>query len=214
MPSILKIAARKSPLSQIQVQEVYAALKPFHPSLLFEKIFIETTGDRDRTTSLRSMMQTNFFTKEIDELVLSGQCDAGIHSAKDLPAELPACLELVGLTSGLDPADSLVIKPGGLPPRGIVATSSIRREELVRELYPQVSFVDIRGTIAERLAKLESGEVDGVVIAEAALIRLGLTHLPRQRLKGATAPLQGKLAIVSRRDNQPIKQLFACINNP
>ena len=212
MSSHLKVAARTSPLSRKQIEEVYREIKPFHPHLIFQEVLIESQGDLDRTTSLRTLGQTDFFTKEIDLLVLSGQCDIAIHSAKDLPVPLPDGLELIALTKGLDSSDSLVMKQSTLPFKGIVATSSLRREESVRELYPEAQFVDIRGTISERLHRLESGEVDGVVIAEAALIRLGLTHLPRQRLKGPTAPLQGKLAIIALQENLAMKQLFACIH--
>ncbi len=207
----VKIAARNSPLSRKQVQEVYEELKPFHPEVLFEETLVETFGDRDQKTSLRTLGQTDFFTREVDQLVLSGECDVGIHSAKDLPIPLTEGLELIALTHGIDSSDSLVMNHRTLPSQGLVATSSLRREEMVRELYPEARFVDIRGTIGERLSRLENGEIDGVVVAEAALIRLGLTHLLRERLPGVTVPMQGRLAVIARQDNLVMKQLFACI---
>lgn len=180
------VGARSSPLSRAQVEEIKKELK-----LDFDVFWVKTTGDLDKETSLRGMDKTNFFTKEIDELLLSGKIDAAIHSAKDLPDPLPKGLKIAYLSKGLDSRDSLVIKR---EPLKRVATSSARREEMVKQLYPGCKFVDVRGTIEERLEK----PVDGVVVAECALIRLKLTHLKRVFLPGQTAPGQGKLAIVCR----------------
>lgn len=182
----MRMGARSSPLSRAQVEEVREEL-----GIDFEVVWVETIGDKDKTTSLRGMEKTDFFTRELDEMLLRGEIDAAIHSAKDLPDPMPDGLEIALLTKGLDPRDSLVIKQ---EPVCFVATSSQRREEAVRQLYPNCQFVDLRGTIHERLAM----PVDGVVVAEAALIRLGLTHLKRIFLPGSTAPMQGKLAVVCR----------------
>lgn len=202
---LVKIGARDSPLSRKQVEEVQKE----YLHLLFDPIYVKTIGDIDRTTSLRTLVKTDFFTREVDEMVLRGECRLGIHSAKDLPEPLPNGLKLVALTKGVDPSDSLVFRDGeSLGAGKVVATSSVRREEMVRLLFPDVDFVDIRGTIGERLAKLEKGEVDGVVIAEAALIRLELTYLNRIRLPGDTAPLQGRLAIIAREEDSEAYSLF------
>ena len=116
-------------------------------------------------------------------MLLKGECRLAIHSAKDLPDPLPKGLCLAALTKGVDSSDSLVFREGEkLPPNGVVATSSERREECVRLLYPDARFVDLRGNIQQRLSLLIQGRVDGVVVAEAALIRLGLTHLNRIKL--------------------------------
>jgi hydroxymethylbilane synthase len=183
------IGARSSPLSRAQVAELQKEL-----NLSFDTLFIETHGDLDKNTSLRSLDKTDFFTRELDQLLLSHQIDAAIHSAKDLPDPLPSGLKLAYLSKGLTSCDSLVFTH--YPPTRI-ATSSLRREESVRALFPNAAFIDIRGTIAERLARLEQ-DIDGVVIAECALLRLHLTHLPRLILPGPTAPLQGKLALITR----------------
>ncbi len=165
--------------------------------------WVQTIGDRDRTTSLRTLDKTDFFTRELDQLLLAGAIDAAIHSAKDLPEPLPQGLTLAALTKGLDPRDSLVLREGEtLQPNSLIATSSLRREETVRALCPTARFIDLRGTIHERLAKLHKKEADGVVLAECALIRLKLTHLNRIPLPGETAPLQGRLAIIVR-SNHP-----------
>lgn len=214
-PSCIKItvAARGSPLSRIQVQEVLKELQVHHPDVDFTPLFVMTRGDRDRATSLRTLERSDFFTREIDALILAGEVRLGIHSAKDLPEPLSHGLKCVAVTRGIDPSDSLVMRDKGpLPPGAIVATSSLRREACVAALYPHAHFIDIRGTIEERLQCLIDQQVDAVVIAEAALIRLGLTEWPRIRLPGPTAPLQGKLAVVAAQEDEEMATLFACLH--
>lgn len=207
-------ASRESPLARAQVQEVLAELRKTYPNVSFSCVFTKTTGDIDRLTSLRSLDKTDFFTKELDRMVLAGRCAAAIHAAKDLPEPLPEGLTIAAITEGVDAADVVVLREGeALRPGAIVATSSVRREEAVRALQEDVVFIDLRGTIHERLQKLLDGTADGVVVAEAALIRLELTGLNRIRLPGATAPLQGKLAIVCREDDVALQELFAAIDS-
>jgi hydroxymethylbilane synthase len=175
---------------------------------------METTGDRDKISSLRTMGKTDFFTKEIDEALASSLCRIAIHSAKDLPEKLHPKLAIAAITRGLDPSDVLVVRQReafGKSP--LVATSSMRREEAVRELLGKdVQFCDVRGTIDERLALLDRREVDGVVIAEAALLRLGYSSRVRYKLPGATVPLQGQLTITIREDDDEMAKLFRCID--
>ena len=207
---MIRVAARRSPLSLIQVGEVMNAI-----AIPFELIAVDSRGDLDRTTSLRSLGKDDFFTDTIDRLVLEGRADVAIHSAKDLPDPLTSGLSLIALTKGLDPADSLVLRPNEtVQPHFRIATSSARREELVQELFPfPLCFLDLRGTIAERLALLSQNTADGIVLAEAALIRLGLTHLPRIRLPGPTNPLQGRLAVTARTDNSEMRAIFERIDD-
>lgn len=213
---VIKVASRTSPLARVQVDEVLAELKQHHPEVEFSVHYVETVGDKDQVTSLRTLDKTDFFTKEIDEALLSSQCRIGIHSAKDLPSPLPEGLVLICLTQGLDSSDALVMRPGmtldTLPHGARVATSSVRREECVRQLRPDFTFMDLRGTIGQRLQKLYDGETDGVVLAEAALIRLRLTHLNRIKLPGETVAGQGQLAVVARETDLEMKDLFMCIN--
>lgn len=213
---LISVGARSSPLSQTQVKEVLEELRRHHPEIEFQSTFLASQGDKDLKTSLRTLNKTDFFSKEIDELVLKGQCRIGIHSAKDLPDPLPEGLTMVALTHGIDPADMLVLRAGetltSLPAGAIIATSSERREEAVLQMRPDLRFIDLRGNIGQRLAKLESGEADGVVVAEAALIRLGLTHLNRLRIPGETAQFQGQLAVIAREDDPEMRELFASID--
>jgi len=214
---LFSIGARSSRLSRAQVQEVFSELARFHPDVSFEPVWIETCGDLDQTTSLRTLEKTDFFTRELDQMLLGGKCRIAVHSAKDLPELLPQGISLIALTSGVDPSDAIVLPPGktleNLPSGAIIATSSLRREEAVRALRSDVCFKDIRGTIERRLQALEEGHCDGVVIAEAAIIRLHLQHLNRLRLPGDAAPLQGKLAILARNGDAEMEQLFACLDS-
>lgn len=200
----LIVGARESPLSQAQFHEISASL----PQTTLQPLFFKTTGDKDLKTSLRDLPKTDFFTKEIDQALLKGHCRVAVHSAKDLPDPLPKGLEMIALTRGVDASDSLVFKKT-LQKGDLIATSSERREEAVNAWQSGFSFCDIRGTISARLAELERGKVQGVVIAEAALIRLGLTHLPRIALPGPSTPQQGQLAVIARSGDQAMKDLFA-----
>jgi len=212
----LSVCSRTSSLARAQVQEILVELQNYHPSIQFDIHYLSSTGDLDLLTSLRDLGRTDFFTKELDELVLRGACRIAIHSAKDLPHPLPEGLSVICLTKGLDPADSLVLQPGigidELPAGALIATSSARREEAVLQMRADCTFCDLRGTIEQRLTKLTRGEVEGVVIAEAALIRLGLTHLNRVRLPLPTTEGQGKLAIVARTEDQEMSRLFTCLH--
>lgn len=191
------VGARKSPLSQAQVREVEAEF-----GFQFQTIWVETAGDRDQAISLRSLGKSDLFTRELDQMLLDGTIRLAIHSAKDLPDPIPAGLAIAVLTKGVDPRDSLVLRQRRLPEAPLIATSSERREEAVRKIFPKARFEDIRGTIGARLEKLERGAVDGVVIAEAALIRLKLTHLNRLVLEGETVEGQGRLAVVCRANDR------------
>jgi hydroxymethylbilane synthase len=210
------VGARSSPLSRAQVQEVLTALQSYHPSVDFEVQYVETVGDHDQETSLRQLERTDFFTREIDQGVLEGRYRLGIHSAKDLPFPLPQGLGVLCLTKGVDTSDVIVLRSNEtfdtLPAGARIATSSVRREEAVKQLRTDLCFFDLRGTIEQRLAKLNTGEADGVIVAEAALIRLGLTHVNRIKLPGPTAEGQGQLAVVGRENDEEMRALFSCLD--
>jgi hydroxymethylbilane synthase len=202
--SKLVVGARASRLSQAQVQEIARLL----PSVTFDVRLVETVGDRDQKTSLRTLDKTNFFTKELDEMLLSGVCRVAIHSAKDLPEPLPQGIVMIALTEGLDASDVLVFN-GPLPYGAKIGTSCERREKAVKAFRPDLQCVDIRGTIEHRLKVLDEKKLDGLVVAEAALIRLGLQERQRITLEGETASLQGKLAVLAREGDVEMGVLFA-----
>ena len=216
MSSSIRVGARGSLLSRVQLDEVLQELQQHHPHVNFQPVFVETTGDKDLKTSLKTLEKSDFFTKEIDALQLSGGCRISIHSAKDLPDPLPQGLKLVALTRGVDPSDSLVFRQGdtldALPLGAKVGTSSARREQNILDLRSDLVCIDVRGTIPIRLALLDQGVIDALVIAEAALIRLQLTHRTRIPLPGERAALQGQLAVLALEDDDEMEELFACID--
>lgn len=216
LASPLLIGLRSSPLSRAQwvefVQEVSSAM----PELALSPLFLSSPGDRDKSSSLRPLEKSDFFTRDLDDAVEEGRCRLALHSAKDLPEPLRNTLQLIALTKGLDSSDSLLLRQGDswqqLPPSPRIGTSSQRRERAVLQLIPHAHLCDIRGTIEERIALLDGGSIDGLVIAEAALLRLAIDR-PRERLPGEGAPLQGQLALVSRRDDLEMEQLFAFLDS-
>ncbi len=212
-PFVLRIAARDSELSKAQVSEVMEALSALGIPIRVRPIWVKTQGDLDLKTSLRSLGKTDFFTKEVDSLLLRGDADVAIHSAKDLPDPLPSGLIIAALTQGVDSSDVLVLQEGlkldELPEHPKIATSSYQREERIKSLLPNACVVDIRGTIQQRLAQLYHKRIDGVVIAKAALIRLALVHLNCVPLPGICTPLQGRLAIVVREGDVEMFDLFS-----
>jgi hydroxymethylbilane synthase len=210
------VGARSSPLSRVQVDEVLREIRQFFPSITFDPIWVETSGDKDLITSLKVMDKTDFFTREIDQMLESNQCRIAIHSAKDLPDPLPAGLACASITKGVDPSDVIVLREEDtlslLPIGAKVATSSLRREQAIKELRDDFICVDIRGTIAQRLHLLDTCKVDAVVMAEAALIRLKLTNRNRVKLPGPVAKGQGQLAIIARSSDTEMLHIFRLID--
>ncbi len=215
LPKTISVAARASRLSRAQVQEVLLELRQVDSQVKFTPTFFMTTGDADQATSLLTQEGTDFFTKEIDEAVLKGVCRIGIHSAKDLPDELPSGLATIAYTKGVDPSDVLVFRTAedreSLQKNAKVGTSSLRRIENIRAFRDDLVPVDIRGTIEKRLELLDSGVVDALVIAKAALIRLQIQR-ETMLLPGRGAARQGSLAVVAKEDDHEMKALFAPLN--
>lgn len=212
----ITVGARSSNLSKVQVSEVQQELCIYYPEIKFVPVYVETYGDIDLKTSLKDLDKTDFFTREVDTMLLDERCRVAIHSAKDLPDPMPKGLKVIAVTIGIDPSDSLVFREGetleSLPPGAKIGTSSGRREEMVKALCSDVTFVDVRGTIEKRLEKLEAREVDALVVAEAALIRLGFTHLDRMSIPGDTVEGQGQLAVVAREDDHEMDVLFSVLD--
>ncbi len=215
MKSYKKIstAARNSRLSRAQVAEVQTLFTQFHPEYCFIPVWLDTKGDLDLKTSLLQMEKTNFFTKEIDDYLLEGKARIAIHAAKDLPDPLPEGLKVIALTRNLCPQDSLVLPSGmqleNLKSGALIGTSSQRRLKAIHALRSDLQCIEVRGPVDKRLKILEEKLIDGLVVAEAALIRLGLNRLNRIPLLSEIAPLQGRLAIVSKENDLEIAKLFA-----
>ena len=209
MPLSIKVAARASLLSRAQVAEVEKLLHE-HLDVNLEPIYTKAIGDIDLKTPLNIMAKTDFFTQNIDQLVLEGMADMAIHSAKDLPESLDPRLEIFAITLGVDPRDSLVslkytLKT--LPNQAVIGVCSDRRIQAIKALRPDVITKSIRGAIDERLKMLEMGEYDALILAEAGLLRLK-SDIQREILDIPTAPLQGQLAIVGLKKRLDLKDIF------
>ena len=195
----IRIISRQSRLALLQVEELVkeAGITDY------ELIKTTSYGDRHKEVSLMDEgLAQDFFTRELDEALLEGRADIAVHSAKDLPNPLPDGIELLALTEGKDPSDSLVARDGltlaTLPEGSKVGTSSAQRKEELLKVRPDLVVVPIRGTIEERIAQVDSGAVDALIVATCALDRLGLSHRATERLPFKTHPLQGKLAVTGR----------------
>jgi len=200
---VLRVGTRPSPLAIKQFDEIQGVF----PGVIFEKKIIYTLGDKDKLTPISALEGSDFFTREIDEALLRGEIDLGLHSSKDLPEKLRDGLKIIFETKSISPFDALVskenVKLKDLPYAARVGTSSSRRKEQVKSVRGDLILVDVRGNIEERLNLINAGRIDALVIAHAALIRLGLAHLATEiftenRLKAH--PKQGILALVSRED--------------
>ena len=143
------------------------------PELKFRIEKMVTTGDRQREWSLEKKGGKGLFTKELEDALLEKRADLAVHSAKDLPSEMPEGLSIAGFLPRESPEDVLVLKDGIDAPARI-ATGSPRRRVQLRFLYPQVEFIEIRGNVDTRLAKIADGYADATVLAAAGLNRLGI----------------------------------------
>ena len=200
--SDLRLATRGSPLALAQADRVAASLRAAHSDLAVEVVVIETTGDRRTAEPLRELGGQGIFVKEIQRALLDGTADLAVHSAKDLPALTPDELALCAVPERLDPADVLVGRSlAGLGPGATIATGSPRRQTLLAEMRPDLTFVELRGNMATRLARPGTDGIDAVVAASAALERLGLLHLVAERLDPTVVipqVAQGAIALEAR----------------
>lgn len=174
----LRMGTRRSALAMIQTKLVRDAILKHFPELEIELVPMSTEGDRNLDRSLDSFGGKGVFTQDLERALLAGEIDLAVHSAKDMPMELPAGLELGAVLEREDPADVLVtrskIPAAKLPAGSIIGTSSLRRELQIRRINPQVQIRLLRGNVPTRLDKLRAGEYDGILLAAAGLKRLGM----------------------------------------
>lgn len=198
----MRIATRGSALAVAQANRVAALLLAGDPSMSVRLVEVSTAGDRDQEAPVADLTEIGAFVQAVQQAVLDGAADIAVHSLKDLPVGGPAELELAAIPERGSALDVLVGSTlAGLPPGGLVGTGSPRRAAQLVDLRPDLRTIELRGNVDTRLDKVASGEVDGAVLAEAGLERLGRAGLIAQRLDPAQmvpAPGQGALAVEAR----------------
>ncbi|MEM7594571.1 MAG: hydroxymethylbilane synthase [Cyanobacteria bacterium P01_A01_bin.83] len=219
----VRIGTRKSQLALVQTYWVKAELEKHFPDIEFEVEKMSTQGDKILDVPLAKIGDKGLFTKELEVGMLNNTTDFAVHSLKDLPTNLPEGLMLGCVTKRVDPADALVVnqknqeyKLETLPPGSIIGTSSLRRLAQLRHHYPHLEFKDIRGNVNTRLAKLDSGDYDGIILAVAGLQRLDMGDRIHQIISGEVslhAVGQGALGIECRQGDEEILKLLQALSD-
>ncbi len=216
----LRIATRKSPLALWQSEHVADRLRQAHPGLNVVLVPMSTRGDEVLDRSLAAIGGKGLFLKELELAMLRGEADCAVHSLKDVPMELDAPFALPAMLDRHDPADgfisNLYASLDALPIGARVGTSSLRRQAQLRALRPDLELLDLRGNVNTRLAKLDNGGYDAIVLAVAGLERLGLGKRIVARLRAPEwlpAPAQGAVAVECDGSNAQVMALFAALDH-
>lgn len=216
----LRIATRKSALALWQAEHVAARLRAAHTDLVVELVSLSTRGDEILDKPLATIGGKGLFLKELEVAMLEGRADLAVHSLKDVPVELETEFVLPAILARADAADAFVSPRyadlAGLPPGAKVGTSSLRRQALLRTLRPDLELLDLRGNVGTRLAKLEAGQYDAIILACAGLERLGLGAHIRSRLlppDWLPAPGQAAIAIEARADQPQVLERLAVLDD-
>jgi hydroxymethylbilane synthase len=216
----VKIGSRGSKLALVQSRSVVANLSRIYPHLKFELTEVSTTGDRSWEIPLDKLGSEGVFVKDLEEALLKGRIDLAVHSLKDMPTFIPEGLRLAAVTERGDPRDVLVSRSGKLSelPKGSkIGTGSPRRAVQLLAQRPDLQIYGLRGNIETRLRKVSPlTELDGIITAAAALIRLGMEdrvteHLPPETFVPAVG--QGALGIEIRSSDTVIAEIVAPLND-
>jgi hydroxymethylbilane synthase len=214
----LRLGTRGSKLARCQADWVASELRRLGHAV--EIVEIATRGDWEQGSAVASLGATGVFTKEIQHALLAGDVDLAVHSLKDLPTEPTIGLRIAAIPARASAADALVTQAGtslhDLPLAARVGTGSMRRRAQLLHLRPDLQIAEIRGNVDTRLRKLDEGEFDAIVLAEAGLSRLGLADRITQVLPFDVmlpAPGQGALAIESRDNDEQIIFKVATLND-
>jgi hydroxymethylbilane synthase len=215
----LRIGSRGSQLARWQSNHIAALLRARGHEVVIE--IIKTTGDNITDVALAKVGTKGMFTKEIEEALAANQVDLAVHSLKDLPTETRSGFEIAAVTKRDDPRDVLCSPKyasiEALPNAARVGTSSLRRQAQLKALRPDLDIHPLRGNVDTRLAKLEAGEYDAVILAAAGLARLGKTALIKQVMPAdivCPAAGQGALAIEARAGDTAVLQALAFLDDP
>ena len=214
----LKLGTRGSQLALFQAQTVASLLRT-HAGVSCAIVVIRTSGDRLAEAPLSDIGGKRLFVKEIEDALLGGEVDLAVHSSKDMPAVQPEGLSIGAVLVREDARDALVLPAGRsqLAPSPRIGTGSIRRIAQLRTLYPDATFLPIRGNLDTRLRKLDSGDYDALVLAAAGLRRLQhheriSAYLPADAC--VPAPGQGIIAVEIRSGDRRVHQAVRTIDDP
>ncbi|REJ80335.1 MAG: hydroxymethylbilane synthase [Planctomycetota bacterium] len=222
-PAAIRIATRASSLALWQAEHVAALLRN-QTATQVELVHVSTSGDQDRTRPLAEMGGVGVFTREVQRAVLDGRADIAVHSLKDLPTDTVDGLALAGIPERAPRFDVLVLPSGqhaesidDLPASARIGTGSLRRRAQLLHHRSDLLMQDIRGNVETRLRKLDDGEYDAIVLAEAGLTRLGLKGRISIRLEPPLmlpAVGQAAIGIECRADDEPVIELLQQITDP
>ncbi len=211
----LKIATRRSPLALWQAEFVRAQLQRLHPQLQVELVTFTTRGDKILDSPLAKIGGKGLFVKELETALLEGNADIAVHSMKDVPMDFPEGLGLAVICEREDPRDAFVSNRfpnlAALPHGARVGTSSLRRQCQLHALRPDLDIVSLRGNVNTRLAKLDAGEFDAIMLATAGLLRLEFGERIRERIAtdvSLPAGGQGAIGIEIRSDDARVRALL------
>jgi hydroxymethylbilane synthase len=220
MTRTLRIATRKSPLALWQTEHVAARLRVAHPGLAIELVPLSTRGDVILDRSLATLGGKGLFLKELEEAMQDGRADLAVHSLKDVPMQLDPGFALAAILERANPFDAFVSNRHAefddLPRGAVVGTSSLRRQAQIRALRPDLQLRDLRGNVNTRLAKLDAGEFDAIVLACAGLERLGFDARVRATLappRFLPAVAQGAIAVETRDGDAEVAALCAVLHD-
>jgi len=210
---LLKIGTRGSRLARRQWAEIGELLAKRGGEA--EEVIITTSGDAFLDRAIHEVSY-GAFVQELDVKVLGGEIEAAVHSMKDIPAELPEGIVIAAVPPRASPFDLLITRDGAtldeLPPGAVVGTASVRRRAQLLWHRPDLAIKNLRGNVETRLEKLERGEYDAIILAEAGVERLGLP-VQGQRLSFTPSPNQGAIAVTARADS-PILPLLRSLDHP
>lgn len=219
-PETLIIATRKSPLALWQAEHVADRLRAIHPNLTVTLLGMTTQGDRILDAPLAKIGGKGLFVKELENGLLNQQADIAVHSMKDVPIELPDGLHLAAILAREDPTDALVSNQyasfKALPPTAKIGTSSLRRQCQLKTHLPNCEILSLRGNVNTRLAKLDSGEYDAIVLASAGLKRLNMESRISETLTpeiSLPAIGQGAIGIECRIDDPITHQRLSALHD-
>ncbi|MBT3815559.1 MAG: hydroxymethylbilane synthase [Methylococcales bacterium] len=181
---LIRIATRNSPLALWQANYIAEQLRRIHPGLKTELVKMTTRGDKILDAPLAKIGGKGLFVKELEQGLLEGRADIAVHSMKDVPVDFPEGLELKVILAREDPCDALVSNHyrclDDLPSDARIGTSSLRRQSQITQAIPGCQILPLRGNVNTRLAKLDTGQFDAIILAAAGLKRLAMADRIRQ----------------------------------